>query len=148
MEARVYHVGYNAYNSEQNVKDLMSNPRMLIIDTRLKPWSYRPGWCKDDQDKAGLRVPGLQSQWGRRYRFAGKVLGNLNYKGGPIKIINLDEGIRGLRYYLVRGYSLILLCQCSDVESCHRAVIMRALKASMPEVEIYSADGRPEQLIA
>ena len=146
-EMRVYHVGYSCYNAEQHVKDLMSDPRMLLIDTRHKPWSWRSAWCKDDQVKAGLRIPGLQSQWGKRYRDAGKVLGNLNYEGGPIKIADLDEGIKGLRYYLVRGYSLILLCQCAH-DGCHRYTIMKALQAAMPEVQFYSADGKPELALA
>jgi hypothetical protein len=93
-------------------------------------------------------IPGLQSQWGERYRFAGDYLGNLGYKHHTIDIADLETGIRGLRYYLKRGYKLILLCQCSVVEDCHRLVIMKALKQAMPEVEIYRADGVPEQLIA
>lgn len=147
MEARVYHLGYSEFNAEQHVKNLMSDPRMLIIDTRHKPWSWRSAWCKDDQVKAGLRIPGLQSQWGKRYRYAGKVLGNENYKGGPIKISDLETGLRGLTMYLREGHPLILLCQCAH-EGCHRYVIMAALKRAMPEVQIYAADGSPEREIA
>jgi hypothetical protein len=148
MEAMcVYHVGYNAYNSEQHVKSLMQDPKMLLIDTRLKPWSYKPQWSRDDKHVGACTVPGLRSQWGERYRFAGHYLGNLNYKGGPIQIAHLETGLRGLTMYLREGHPLILLCQCAH-DGCHRYVIMAALKRAMPEVQIYAADGSPEREIA
>jgi hypothetical protein len=147
MEARVYHVGYNSYNSEQHVQSLMSDPKMLLIDTRYKPWSYKPQWSRDDKHVGSCTVPGLRSQWGERYRFAGKVLGNENYKDGPIKIAHLETGLRGLMMYLREGHPLILLCQCAH-DGCHRYVIMAALKRAMPEVQIYAADGSPEREIA
>lgn len=149
-EMRVYHLGYRSGGSDQHVRSLMSDPRMLLIDTRKSPRSsYDPAWCKDDTSIPGGHViPGLQSQWGERYRWAGMYLGNINYwhKGAPIKIADIETGIRGLRYYLVRGYSLILMCQCSVVEDCHRMVIMRELKVVMPEVQFFAADGKPEQI--
>lgn len=149
MEPRVYHVGYNAGNSEQQVQALMSDPKMLLIDTRLKPWSWRPTWCREDKVlPGGQRLPGLQSQWGNRYKWAGKYLGNLGYKFHTIDIADIETGLRGLRMYLQEGYALILLCQCSVVEDCHRYTILKALKAAMPEVEICSADGKPEREIA
>jgi hypothetical protein len=147
MEARVYHVGYNAYNSEQQVQSLMQDPKMLLIDTRLKPWSYKPQWSRDDKHVGPHTILGLQSQWGRRYRYAGKYLGNLNYKGGDIDIPHLDEGVQVLVQCLQKGYKLLIICQCSH-DSCHRYKILRELKRVMPEVEIYRADGVPEQLIA
>lgn len=147
-EYKVYHVGYNAYNSEQHVQALMGNPRMLLIDTRKTPWSYKPQWSRDDKHVGSCTVPGLASQWGRRYRYAGKVLGNENYKHPelPIKIINLDEGLRGLKLYLQKGYSLILLCGCTH-DGCHRYTIMRELQRAIPEVQFYRADGTPEQML-
>lgn len=147
MEPRVYHVGYNAGNSEQQVQALMSDPKMLLIDTRLKPWSWRPTWCREDKVLPGGQVlPGLRSQWGKRYRWAGKYLGNLGYKHGTIDIADIATGLRGLMMYLREGHTLILLCQCSCVEDCHRYTIMRELKAAMPEVQFFRADDTPEQI--
>ena len=149
-EMKVYHVGYSSPNSEQLLQSLMQDPAMLIIDTRKTPWSWRSAWCRDDKVVGTHVIPGLRSQWGDRYRYAGHYLGNLNYKhpGAPIKIANIETGLRGLRMYLQEGLSLILLCGCSDVESCHRLVIMRALQAAMPGVQFYSADGKPELALA
>jgi hypothetical protein len=148
MEAmKVYHLGYSSPNSEQLLQSLMRNPKMLIIDTRKSPKSWRPGWHKDDTEKAGLLIPGLLSQWGDRYRWAGETLGNKNYwrDGAPIDIVDLKRGINGLLYYLMRGYSLILLCECNG-PWCHRYVIMAALKRAMPQVQFYRADGTPEEI--
>lgn len=145
---KVYHLGYNEGGSEQHLQELMSDPKMLLIDTRLKPYSWRPTWCREDKVLPGGQViPGLQSQWCERYRWAGKFLGNENYKFplAPIKIADLDTGLKGLMQYLRKGYSLILMCGCSH-EGCHRFKIMRELKAAMPEVQLYRADGTPERL--
>ena len=149
MVMKVYHVGYSEGFAEERVKALMSDPKMLLIDTRLKPWSWRPTWCREDKVLPGGQVlPGLQSQWGKRYRWAGKYLGNLGYKHAIIDIADIETGLRGLMMYLREGHSLILLCQCSCVEDCHRYTILKALKQAMPEVEIFRADGVPELLIA
>lgn len=149
METRVYHVGYSSGGAEEHVKALMSDPNMLIIDTRLKPWSWRSAWCRDDKVLPGGRtLPGLRSQWGKRYRHAGQYLGNLGRNHGTIDIADIETGVRGLMMYLREGHPLILLCQCSVVEDCHRYTIMQALKAAMPSVQFYSADGKPELSLA
>lgn len=148
MDARVYHLGYNEGGSEQHLQALMKDPKMLLIDTRLTPWSWRPTWCREDKVlPGGQRLPGLRSQWGQRYRYAGKFLGNENYKfpGASIKIAHLETGLKGLMMYLREGYSLILMCGCSH-EGCHRYTIMRELKVVMPEVLFFRADGKPEQI--
>lgn len=145
---KVYHLGYNEGGSEQHLLELMKDPHMLLIDTRLKPWSWRPTWCHEDKVLPGGHViPGLRSQWGKRYRYAGKFLGNENYKfpGASIKIADLETGLRGLRMYLEKGYSLILMCGCSH-DDCHRYKIMRELKVVMPAVQFFRADGSPEQI--
>lgn len=145
---RVYHVGYNAGGAEQHLLELMKDPKMLLVDTRLKPWSWRPTWCREDKVlPGGQRLPGLQSQWGKRYRWAGAYLGNENYKHqlAPIKIADIETGLRGLMMYLREGHSLILMCGCSH-EGCHRYTIMRELQKVMPEVLFYRADGSPEQI--
>lgn len=148
MEAmRVYHLGYNSGGAEQQVKALMRDPMMLIIDTRKSP-KGRVGWRREDTIVGECVIPGLQSQWGERYRWAGAYLGNRNYwhRGAPIDIVDIKTGLRGLMMYLREDHPLILLCQCSVVEDCHRYTIMRELKAAMPEVQFFRADGMPEQI--
>jgi hypothetical protein len=122
----VYPLGYSAAGTEQRIADLMDDPAMLLIDTRLKPYSWREGWRKE----------ALQKKWGERYRCAGHVLGNRNYQGGPIDIVNLPVGIRGLQMYLDEGHDLILLCECQLFASCHRKVIVEKLQAARPGVRV------------
>jgi Protein of unknown function (DUF4031)/Protein of unknown function, DUF488 len=136
VERKVYPVGYSAFGSEQLIDQLMNDPSMLLIDTRYKPYSWRPEW----------RSEALRAKWGKRYRVAGSSLGNTAYNARTrigdkpypveIKIANLATGIRGLQMYLAEGHDLILLCQCADYSVCHRKVIVDALKVASPEVEV------------
>jgi uncharacterized protein (DUF488 family) len=88
-----------------------------VIDIRLVPSSR---WQK--QWRAGQ----LRELLGARYEHV-RDLGNENYKlGGPVKIKDLDAGINKL---LEIGGTLILLCVCSDPETCHRRVVARELEA-------------------
>lgn len=146
MDARVYHLGYNAGGAEQQIKALMSDPRMLLIDTRKSPKTWDPGWCKDDTTVGSCVIPGLQSQWAERYKWAGQVLGDRNYwyRDASVDIVALERGVCQLVWYLRHGHPLILLYHSE--EACF--VIMKALKAAMPEVTICSADGKPEREIA
>lgn len=70
-------------------------------------------------------------------------MGNLNYKGGPMALANPSVGIKGLVMYLREGYDLIVLCGCSDFQSCHRHLIVELLRGAMPEVEVVF----PEQIV-
>lgn len=140
---KVYSVGYGTYGSEQYIAQLMSNPAMLLIDSRYKPHSWRPEW----------RQEALRSKYGARYRWAGRYLGNTAYntrqrigdKPYPvtISIADIETGIRGLMLYLAEGHDLILLCQCPDYNVCHRKVLVEALKERLPSVEVVmpSAEG-------
>jgi len=122
---KVYHCGYSALGTREWVDELMLQPNMLLIDTRLKAYSWRCDWRED----------ALKAKYGKRYRQAGRLLGNLNYQGGPIKIVDLDGGVKGLMMYLNEGRDLILLCQCVH-DGCHRHEILKALCEVMPDVEV------------
>jgi len=114
---KVYPVGYGMDGALQYVDQLMTQPQMLLIDTRFSPKSWSVDWRKET----------LQKKYGKRYRLAGAYLGNLNFQGGPIELADPDTGIQGLCRYLEEGYDLILLCQCQDYHTCHRKVIVDLL---------------------
>ncbi len=126
MTNRVYPVGYSAGGSQKYIERLMSDAKVLLIDTRLKPYSWRVEW----------RQVALQDMYGERYRIAGRVLGNRNYQGGPIDIVNLAVGIRGLQMYLDEGWDLIILCECCAWNTCHRKVIVERLQEVRPDVDV------------
>jgi uncharacterized protein (DUF488 family) len=131
---RVIPVGYANPKHRTLIDHLMQDETMLLVDTRLSPRSAVPGWHKTS----------LEQRYGKRYRWLGESLGNLNYKGGPIAIVNLGSGIAALQALLLQGHTVLLLCGCSVFETCHRHVICDALAEQWSEVEIVL----PEQIIA
>lgn len=126
MVNRVYPVGYSAGGSSEYIAGLMAQPEMILIDSRLKPYSWRAEWRQD----------ALSAKYGERYRVAGRFLGNLNYRGGEIKIADLSTGLKGLRKYLDEEHDLIVLCECCNWNTCHRKVIVEALQEKRPGVQV------------
>lgn len=105
----------------------MDNPLTLVIDTRYKPYSRIQAWQRSV----------LEAKYGGRYRFAGHVLGNVNYRsGGPIHIANAAVGVKRLIDYLMQGYNLVLLCACKEYETCHRRVIVEAVQRECTGVAV------------
>ena len=125
--------GYAIPGSVQLLETLMQDERVLLIDTRRKPYC---NWSNEWQQDT------LQAKYGSRYRFAGGYLGNINYKGGPIQIANPTVGIPGLLSYLREGYSLIVMCACKRYKDdegkpvCLRAEICDRVLEQLPDVEI------------
>lgn len=128
--SKVYPIGYTAPGSSSIVEALMSNPSTLLIDTRFSPKSRLPEWTGS----------ALSVKYGVRYREAGNYLGNINYKGGPIRLARPDSGIRGLERYLGEEHDLILLCGCANYETCHRKVIVEMLLQRNPAIEVIQPD--------
>jgi hypothetical protein len=117
MMGNVLHIGYGADWEGKRLQKMMEDPSALLIDIRYKPYCDERRWTED----------GLRALYGNRYRWAGKYLGNLNYKGGPIALADWKTGHAGLRRYLQEGHTLILLCGCGDYQACHRKVILERL---------------------
>jgi len=132
LEWNICPLGYNARGADQALDRLMQDERVLLIDTRLKPWSVRPEWRREAMEK----------KYGRRYRYAGVVLGNLNYNipDSEIELANWREGKRGLLLYLSEGYKLILLCGCREYSGCHRKRIVELLCATTPGIRVMEPD--------
>lgn len=127
MNKQLLPFGYAAYQDTQSLQTLMGEERTLLIDVRFVLFSRRfPQWSQD----------ALRTLFGNRYRWAGKCLGNVNYRGGPITLANPVVGLQGLTRYLAEGYRLILLCACREYEGCHRQTIVKLVRAHIPEVEV------------
>lgn len=126
----VYSIGYSLLGAENHIDSLLRQPKTLLVDTRLSPNSWQRQWKREN----------LQARYGKRYRWAGRYLGNTNYKGGPIDIADIDTGLAGLCLYLDEGFDLILLCQCKEEEECHRAVILQELIRKRPDTHIVRPD--------
>ncbi len=111
---RIYPIGYSTPGARERIDELLEQPKTLLIDTRITPWSWNEEW----------KGEALKARCGAKYRYAGKHLGNAGKDLGIIRIADIETGLRGLMAYLYEGYDLILLCQCRKFNSCHVSTIV------------------------
>lgn len=107
MLQSLYTFGY----SGQQPEDLLALAEQLdavVADIRFSPRSRIPQWN-------GGRLAKLL---GDRYHHL-PALGNRNYKGGPVEIVDLEAGLAQVADLLVHQ-PVILLCVCADIQHCHR----------------------------
>ena len=91
----------------------------LLVDVRHKPFSRAAEW----------RQKALQRALGTRYRHVPE-LGNLNYRGGPIKLADQAEGVQ-IVSALLQENSVVLLCVCADYARCHRTAAANAISKAV-----------------
>lgn len=72
---------------------------------------------------------------GIRYEHV-RALGNRNYRGGPMQIVDLDAGLAEVERVLAEHRTVVLMCACRTVDGCHRAPIAAALGERAPDIEI------------
>lgn len=118
----VYHVGYRSGWTPRRLAAEIAGRGLDLIDIRFAPG--RPGavWSREN----------LSRLLGGRYRWAGDMLGNRNYRGGgPIELVDATTGIMVLGSLLRGGYTPVLMCACSDYASCHRQLVVDLLSAEV-----------------
>lgn len=109
-----YSFGYQGLKPEM-VLSFLQDKDSLLFDVRLSPRSRIPGWNGDDLRRL------LQD----KYHHVSN-LGNVNYRGGSVKIRNMDAGVNLLvRFH--RLHNIALMCVCRDHATCHRSHITREL---------------------
>lgn len=92
---------------------------LVLADLRLKPYSRTPEWNRSRLESA---VPG-------HYVWLGDRLGNRNYKGGPIDIIDLPGGLSALRALCeVHPGQVVVMCMCPRRPECHRHGVLNAFE--------------------
>ena len=112
----------------------------------MRALSFRP-FCPCDSRRvslwylsAGCRYTTRHPQWrkrrlaqllGTRYQHV-QALGNRNYKnGGPIELADYEAGKQAIAEILATGQSVILMCACKDVATCHRRTAAEQLAADL-----------------
>ncbi|GEM_PF-1121564 len=125
----LYTLGYSGLKPE-DLGALAEGHDLVILDIRCSPRSRNPVWTKKR----------LAERLGERYVHL-RALGNTDYKGDTIRIADLEAGIREAAAYLERQ-SVVLLCACKDVRSCHRLPVAERLAAETgaPLVHLSLAD--------
>jgi uncharacterized protein (DUF488 family) len=120
---KVFTFGYQGKRASDLLARLVELDAVLC-DVRLSPRSrWAPEWNRNQ----------LVAQMGDRYLHLPE-LGNVNYKGGPVEIVDLDAGLRTV-LDLAQTRSVVLMCVCSKLSGCHRATIAQALAERRVETE-------------
>lgn len=113
----IYTLGYGGRYYEAALQQAENLAREgMIIDTRIVPHTKLVGFDQED----------LQREYGLRYIHI-SALGNRNYKGGPIELVDEESGLQQLEEWLAR-FPILLLCGCTDVTTCHRRYIANKLR--------------------
>lgn len=109
----IWTYGYTATKPETLVRILHATGAMLF-DIRYSPLSRNSAW-------SGVAVSELVGQGNYCHV---KALGNRNYRGGPIDIVDPDSALPFLREVLA-SRDIVLLCACaaSERRSCHRWIV-------------------------
>jgi uncharacterized protein (DUF488 family) len=124
MTQRVYTIGYSG-RKPQHLLNLAERIDAVIYDIRFSPRSRVAMW----NGKA------LGQAWGDRYRHVG-TLGNKNYKGGDIELVDYGAGKAAIA---ASPKPVLLMCVCHDPAICHRTFIARLLRGDGFEVEELAA---------
>lgn len=104
----LYTLGYAGLTPEQ-LRAASVQYAATILDVRLAARSPAPQWRKS----------ALVQLLGDRYRHI-SALGNRNYRnGGPIQLAHPEAALPMVQQALAQR-SVILLCGCADVATCHR----------------------------
>lgn len=104
---------------------------LLVLDIRFRAGSRKADWNKS----------ALISRLGERYLHI-RELGNEAYRSGnEVKFLNAELGLQRAADALAQK-SVLLLCTCSDVETCHRKVASELLSAQTgaPVIHLAAAD--------
>ena len=104
----LYTIGYTGTKIDDLVAFVHST-NAILCDIRFSPTSRNPVYTKKQ----------LQARFDERYFHLGS-LGNRNYRGGPIDIVDYAKGMRTIEGLLVHWPAAVILCVCADVTTCHR----------------------------
>lgn len=109
----VYDVGYMTIKDPALLHKAIVELGAVLVDVRFSPRSRDPDW----------NIGKLKELYGDRYLHL-KELGNENYRGGPIKIVDLPKGVNRL---IAIGKPIVLMCGCWKRDECHRHYIVKWL---------------------
>lgn len=113
----LFTIGYTGRTLDE-LAAIVQSHNATLVDTRFSPYSRVPHW------NGGA----LRQQFGDRYVWMGKTLGNVNYKnGGDIKLAAPDKAVAPIAALLAKQ-PVILMCACVDIDSCHRADVAEYLE--------------------
>ena len=94
----------------------------LVVDVRLKPWSRM---------MPRFSMPSLKKHLGERYEWMPEF-GNLDYRSADqVRLANFPLGKEKLAVRLAQGQTVVLLCGCANIGTCHRRLVAERLAAEL-----------------
>jgi uncharacterized protein (DUF488 family) len=111
----LYDLGYADFK-DPNLLAAVQKLDGRLVDIRYSPRARVPAYNQGN----------LTSALGERYAWL-RSLGNVNYKGGPIQILDMDSGLSTVMQ-LLREHPVFLMCACWNRLECHRFHIVRAIE--------------------
>ncbi len=123
----LYTLGYAAPGAHEQLDVLMEDPSMLLVDIRF---AARSRWYRD------WHKGRLVERWGPRYLHE-RRLGNVNYqhRRKPIELLDAEGGVAAVVELLRQGYSVLLLCACTDYQRCHRRLVAEMVAERLAQME-------------
>jgi uncharacterized protein (DUF488 family) len=121
-------LGYTSTNPVE-LKQFVETLDAFLCDIRFSPYSRYPGW----QRQSLRELVGAD-----RYAWI-QALGNVNYRGGEIKLLDFGAGAELVERALIRK-NVILLCGCAELLTCHRLVAANQLAEKLG-VEVEHLEG-------
>jgi uncharacterized protein (DUF488 family) len=123
---RIYTLGYAGWTLEE-VAAVVAETGALLVDVRLKPWSRKPGFS----------TGALRKRLGDAY-LSVPAFGNLNYRGGPVRLRDPAAGLAVLRP-LLQERPAVLMCGCAAPEACHRRDVAVLLQEALGATVVHLA---------
>ena len=135
----IYTTGYLAGWTPEVLAAAVAEQGAVLGDIRFRPRSRVPGWNRAQ----------LERLMGIRYRHL-EALGNRNYKGGEIALLDLAEGLRQVEVLLDQFDNVILMCACRNRQQCHRRLVAdeASRQLGVPTVELSPPPGSQMTLFA
>lgn len=121
----LYTFGYAVPGADAVIEQLAALD-VLITDIRYMARSRAAKW----------RKAALQGRLGTSYLRL-RALGNVNYRQpGNIQIFQPETGVRLASDRLRQGQHVALMCQCPQLDGCHRAAAADLLIARLPALKV------------
>lgn len=116
MSHPIFHFGYSGQNFD-DITTSIAQSGAILVDIRYSPRSRVSTW----------RQAAFEKRLGGRYRWKGDLLGNRNYGGGPIDVVDLRGGLQFIQESAAQC-PVVIMCVCPTAEGCHRQSIVLALQ--------------------
>ena len=128
----IFTTGYLAGWTPDALAAAVTEQDAVLCDIRFMPRSRVPGWNRAQ----------LERLMGARYRHL-KALGNQNYKGGEIALVDITEGLRQIEALLDQFDNVVLMCACRDAQRCHRRLVAdeASRQLGVPTAELHPPPG-------